>query len=705
MRRLLIAAGFLALIGGSGTFPANAAAPHRVLPIAIEGNHLVDSMPLPRQPSPAEAAAIVAASETTESQCFGDDSTLTLALPSQDPAHPGSQDVVFFRETPADSTSKGTIWVAWDFLDSPLDDNTITCDQLAYLQEQLDSIVDTDVYYFGDYVQRPPGNEDIDIMVYNIVDQSYYDPEFPFRIAGFYSSQFQSEFNRNMVFVDTLAWDESLGPDAELEPFLIEKIVAHELQHLIHHDHDPGEYSWIDEGMADLAEFLNGYGHPESHVVYYLAFHRVSLTVWGGSLENYGAAYLFQLYLLENFGTKSGGTWDNTWTRTLIDEQGDSIAGVEAATGEDFDELFDAWILANYLDDPSRSAPSGFPLGYDEIDLTPFVSTTRFTPWSIARAINDTYGSDHHGELPISRYFGGFQSGTVEFPVGALPPYAGLFGSYAGFEPGLAVQVRGESQSGVPPLTGSYEMASGGGHLLTDRMLALNMPVGGSLEFDTWFDIEEEWDFGFVEASTDGGATWTKLPGDITRHSVNPNHSTAWTNALGSATEADTVITGSSLAVDDNGDGWVHGTFALPAASNVLVRFSYFTDEAVNGKGWFIDNVSADGFSDGFEGGPGNWTLGGWSWTTGLFSNDWAAGYINPVYSNGKLADIQVAYFGTEVTGPCSASNPAPCEFVTGTVDTSRLNRDRAVVFFTNRPAESVFDSDYRILVSKLPAK
>ena len=37
-------------------------------------------------------------------------------------------------------------------------------------------------------------------------------------------------------------------------------------------------------------------------MVYYLAFHRTSLTIWGSNLEDYGASYLFQLYLLENFG-------------------------------------------------------------------------------------------------------------------------------------------------------------------------------------------------------------------------------------------------------------------------------------------------------------------------------------------------------------------------------------------------------------------
>jgi hypothetical protein len=35
---------------------------------------------------------------------------------------------------------------------------------------------------------------------------------------------------------------------------------------------------------------------------------------------------------------------------------------VEYATGRDFEDLFDARVLANYLDDPSASGAGGFPL-------------------------------------------------------------------------------------------------------------------------------------------------------------------------------------------------------------------------------------------------------------------------------------------------------------------------------------------------------
>jgi hypothetical protein len=666
------------------------------LPIAVDIDSRLKDRPAPAQLSSEEAEAVVAASPTTSGQCFESTEALTVTITSFDPANPGSQDVVFWNESDPAHTGSATLWVAWDFLTTDYGrEDVIDCDMLAYLQGQMDSIVDTDVEYFGDYVQRPDGNENIDVMVYNIVDESYFDPEYPFYIAGFFWASVNLEFDRNMIFIDSLDWANRLGPndspwrgdDPSLwRPNLYEGTVAHELEHLIHFDHDADEESWIDEGMADLAEYLNGFGHPDSHVVYFLAYHRTPLTLWGSALEDYGASYLFQLYMLENFGTKTGGTWNPGWTRTLIDEQANSIAGVEAATGADFNDLFDAWMVANYLDDPGQDGAGGFPIGYHEINLTPYVSDS-YSPWSIERSIADIYGADHHGNLPVSRYYGGYISGTVEYPLGEVPPYTGVYGLYKGMPPVMNISLRGDGQSGVAPNTDMYEAASGGGQLLTDRMLALNTSVGGTLTFWTWFDIEEEWDYGFVEASTDGGSTWEPLPGSITRTSSNPNDSTAWANSLvGGEASTDTAITG-------NSGGWVEATFELPAASGVLVRFSYYTDEAVNGQGWFIDDVSVDGFSDGFESGSGSWDLGGWSVTTGLFDNDWIAGYVNPVYNRGKRADVEWGSVDDVASGNFL--------YVLASVDTSRLNRESATVFFANRPGEAPFSAAYLLLVDK----
>ena len=678
------------------------------LPIPVDISHRLKGKPAPKQLDPAQAAAVAAQGPTTCSKCGGTGDTLTITISSFDPQHPGTQDVVFWRETPSGSTGKATLWVAWDFLATAYGrQDVITCEQLAYLQSQLDRIVETDVNYFGDYTSRPTDNKNIDVMIYNIVDESYYDPTFPFYIAGFFWSSINQEFDRNMIFIDSLDWANRLGPDAA-RPYLYEGTVAHELEHLIHNDHDADEDSWVDEGLADLAQYFCGFGHDDGHVVYYLAFHRTSLTNWGGGLESYGASYLFQLYLLEQFGSKTGGVWDNTWTRTLVDEQANSIAGVENAVASvkkgsevEFDDLFDSWMLANYVDNPALIGPGGFRLGYNEIDLNPFVSTS-YSPWSIQRSIRDIYGSDHNGNLPVSRYYGGYRSGTVEYPIGTLPPYAPLYGSYAGVQPAMDFSLRGDAQSGVRPYAGQYEVASGAANMLTDRMLKLNEPVGGTLKFWTWYDIEEEWDYGFVEVSIDNGATWRPIPGSITRTSNNPNQSTAWKNSLvGSQSSSDAVITGKS-------DGWVEASFTLPppdeGVSGVWVRFAYYTDEASLRPGWFIDDVTvvSNGdtvFSDGFEAGAGSWTLGGWVHTTGLFDNDWVVAHLNPIYTKGKFDRLGVGY-----TDDGALSADGKYELLHSAVDTSALNREAATLVVANRAGDSPFDSGYRLLVQKTDA-
>lgn len=667
--------------------PASAGRGDKVdLPIRVDIDPLLKGRPAPEQPSAEEAAQIVALGETTESKCFGNDDSLVITISSFDPANPGSQDVTFWRETAEPSTGKATLWVAWDFLANAEGDlDVVTCDQLTVLQAAMDAIVATDVNYFGQYVERPDENENIDVMIYNIVDEMYYDPEVSWYVAGFFWASINEERDRNMIFIDTYEWEERVGGDGE-HPYVYEGTVAHELEHLIHNDHDPDELSWVDEGLADLAEYFNRFGHPDSHVVYYLAYHRTSLTKWGGGLEDYGASYLFQLYLLENFGEKAGEVWDNAWTRDLVDQQENSIAGIEAQTAAEMNDLYDAWILANYLDNPVLLGAGGFPLGYEEIDLVPFVSTA-YSPWSIARGITDIYGSDHRGNLPTSRYWGGYMSGTVEYPAGALDPYTPLYGTYKGIQPEMDVWLRGATQSGVAPHDGSYEVASGAANMLTDRMLELNVAVGGTLTFWTWYQIEEEWDYGFVEVSTDGGTVWSPISGTITIDSVNPNNSTAWANSLvGGQASTDTAITGSS-------DGWVEASFNLPDG-DVLLRFSYYTDEASLEAGWFIDDVAVDGFSDGFEGDVGNWTLGGWSHTTGLFENNWVAAYVNPVYNRGKFQSLDYGYFDDDTVS-------GVYEVESGVVDTSRLLRDQATVVISNRPGESPFAGNYLLLVEK----
>ena len=125
------------------------------------------------------------------------------------------------------------------------------------------------------------------------------------------------------------------------------------------------------------------------------------------------------------------------------------------------------------------------------------------------------------------------------------------------------------------------------------------LPAGATLTFMTWYDIQTHRDYGIVEVSTDGGATWTALAGNITT-SDDPYGN----NQTGSG------ITGKS-------GGWISASFDLSAyeGSDVMLRFRYQTDATVFFPGWAIDDIgiSETGFFDDVELGDGDWSYTGWN--------------------------------------------------------------------------------------------
>ena len=144
------------------------------------------------------------------------------------------------------------------------------------------------------------------------------------------------------------------------------------------------------------------------------------------------------------------------------------------------------------------------------------------------------------------------------------------------------------------PFSGDYEYFSGSANDL-DNSAVFNVDLtnasSGELTFKTWYDIEEDWDYGSVQVSEDG-ENWTAIQGNITTdtdpHEGNPGHG----------------ITGKS-------DGWVDGTFDLSAyaGKDVQVKINYWTDGGAINPGFYIDDiqVNADGnelFFDDAEGEP-----------------------------------------------------------------------------------------------------
>ncbi|UCH57516.1 MAG: immune inhibitor A [Candidatus Bathyarchaeota archaeon] len=472
------------------------------------------------------------------------------------------------------------IWVQTDLSWSAGDPRpypAITDEQISYLLEEFESnIYPTDTSYFGtpDYHDGtyslleawgyvPPGyyyeetGRNV-VLVSNVRDDNYYDPMYPIYIAGFYSNTFEGYFDRNIINIDSYDWGNRIGPNVG-RPYLYEGVIAHEYQHLIHDDLDSDEEDWVNEGCSDYAEFLCGYGHPGSHVEDAAAYPENSLVVWEdqGDLEilsDYGHAYLWTLYLAENYG--------NPFIHALANNPENGISGVGSTLDafnirEEFGDLYHDWAVSLLID---SKVPGGGRYSLENIEFNLDIGT----PDSPNPEAYDTPGAPPWGTDYI--WIDGDPKELAKFTFNGL--------DYTVFPT-------------VWSSDGSV-LWSGTGNLI-DNWAIFEAAGGGTLTFDTYYDIEDYWDFGFVQASTEGGHTWTSLEDAYTTYLHDPNaHSKVVENLPG--------LTGWS-------GSWVTMSFDLSAyaGQDILLAFRYVTDWNTLYDGWYIDNVYVDGthISDG----------------------------------------------------------------------------------------------------------
>ena len=85
------------------------------------------------------------------------------------------------------------------------------------------------------------------VLAYNILDDFFYECGLDSYTAGFFAPGFIEQYGMNVIVIDSFDWANRVG-----EPtFLYEGVIAHELEHLLMNYSDPGELSWVDEGLAE----------------------------------------------------------------------------------------------------------------------------------------------------------------------------------------------------------------------------------------------------------------------------------------------------------------------------------------------------------------------------------------------------------------------------------------------------------------------
>jgi len=363
-------------------------------------------------------------------------------------------------------------------------------------------------------------------------------------------------------------------------------VLAHEFQHMIHWYQDLNETTWMNEGAAELAMQLNGLERSDDSFKPDEEFAEnpdLQLNTWPDSEESYahyGNAYLFMTYFLSRFGEQA--------TQALIANQANSVESVDEVVqslglGLTGDNVFADWVVANWLDDPSQSDGRW---GYPDYDPSSMVTT------------------EDHWDLPAQG-----EGQVHQYAVDYIAIEA---------EDDVTIEFEGTTTTQLAPTEAYSGDWAWWSHRVDTSDTRLTLPADltdvdeATLRFRTWYDIEELWDYVYVEVSTDGGDTWTLLESDRTTRE-NPNG-----NAYGPG------YTGPSGVAKPH---WVLEELDLNAYAGqpVQIRFEYVTDLAVTQPGMFIDDVEIPeiGYFEDFENGPGEWQAEGWLLTDNILNQQW----------------------------------------------------------------------------------
>ena len=429
----------------------------------------------------------------------------------------------------------------------------------------------------------------------------------------------------------------------------LESTLAHEYQHMIHWHHRPNHDVWLNEGAAMLAQVINGYtlGGVDDD---FMREPDTQLNGWQSSPDlaraNYGAAFLFLDFLRTYYG-------GDDIVRAVVAAPGGGSAAVDAAlqsTGrtERFADIFERWTLANLLD--GEGGASDAKLDYPG----------RAVSMSISERLTD-YPVQHSGSVS--------QFGTDYIELAPSANTSTLQVDFAGAPESRVIASQAHSGDGIY-WSNRGDLAD----TTLTRRFDLRPVQSASLDFYIWFDTEHDLDYGYVEASTDGGATWDTLQGRYTT-AANPNGTNFGNGYTGRSADmpgADSL-------------GWLHETIDLGnyAGKETFIRFEYITDDGYNAGGLAVDDISIEaiGWRDDAETNAGGWEEEGW------------VRVANRLPQTYYLAVVKFAADGTFEVQPVQVSEDGNASFnIAGPFDS-------AVIVVTGTTPYSIQKADYSLSV------
>ena len=437
-------------------------------------------------------------------------------------------------------------------------------------------------------------------LIDNVRDDNFFDfPAASTYIAGFFSSQFNELLDRNVMTIDAFDWAHRTGanppdePTADLctsrpgRPRLYEGTFAHEWQHLLQYYTDPFETTWMNEGLSDFAQTLTGYVDGtrtvfdrggDSHLYCFQGFGSVqtpfnpnprdcggpenSLNLWGEGvpshvLSDYGNAYSFMLYLFDHYGV-------DIMSRLHRDGDLQGLPSLAAAlTAEGSTNLYRVLhdFQTSTLVDKIVGDRHGKFQGRPKAKVT--TPSLRATVNFANPDVNDDPGAAPNGAdyVQLQKAGGQVLKGrdlrSLKFRGAATLPPLPLLWTVVSNDP---------DRPGNPVL-----WSGNANNLDAGAITSVAVPTADpTLRFLAKYGAEFGFDYGYVVVSTDGGATYTPIPGDKTID-----------GPLGPALNGTTT-------------GFEPHTFDLSAyaGQTVLLGFRYISDGGVNEGGLLVDDVT-----------------------------------------------------------------------------------------------------------------
>ncbi|MGH2388661.1 MAG: hypothetical protein ACRDIE_10700 [Chloroflexota bacterium] len=399
-----------------------------------------------------------------------------------------------------------------------------------------------------------------------------------------------------------------------------DSVMAHEFQHMIHFHQHPADEAWINEGSSMLAQVINGYSangldqdKADSPDTQLDSFDYANFGPY------YGGGYLWLLYFYEHFGgtraTRAILSDADLSNMALFD---DVLARLH--TGLTSTQVFANWLVANFLND--RTLDGGI-YGYSHSTIHSVIlpSTPLALPFSRKLSMHQ-YAANYvdiaqTNGAPFTLTF----SGAPTVPLlSTTAPSQGFWWSNRGDSVDTSLT--------LPPLD-------------------LRQVSHATLQYSLWYDLEQDYDYGYVEVSTDGGATWYA---QRTAHTTNTNPNGA---NIGNG------YTGSSCSASSRAKGcWVPEKLDLSpyAGKQILVRFEQVTDDEVNKQGIAVAHVRVPEIGFNGDTTASGWQPAGWVRADNTLAEHWLVQAI--VYRPGgiKVVPMRVGADGTG-TLPISAGS------------------------------------------------